>query len=283
MDWQKIPGLSQTEQAALAEHHEAHLIHSTRVLGAAYPGLYETREPGAAAERLARSLERMSTAYDVLSALASGDTPGRAEGQGYGELLATLARLGVGDRDGKLADDPEVPWHALPAPRLLLYCLLDLDEYFYLTRRAPSSPQLPRLHDLGEGVRSSMSEEEIAAGHGERHELLIRLYRLLDLLGSEDGASRKQRMYGLGYECGYDGGVFYTRYEHDQDYLDGFVEAALELIGEEGCEEDRELAAYMSGLWNDPAAPEAEKHENVVEILKFDYRVAADEGELWRL
>lgn len=91
-------------------------------------------------------------------------------------------------------------------------------------------------------------------------------------------------MKAFGYECGSDLRVFYSRYEDDEDYVNGFVEGALELEGEEAEDEDEKgIIELMEALWQDPALTRKEKYEQVLEPLRLDCRISEDEGELWKL
>lgn len=282
-DWAKIPGLSDEEHRALGEHDEAHIVHSTRVMGKVIPSPYEPDDSEEARQLLQKSNRRLRAAYETVSRLASQETPGREAGVSYEQLLQTLRKYELGERDGVLASDPPIPWHELPAPKLLMYAMLDLDEYFFLTRGAPGAPHLLRLFDLPDQLRNSLSEEDVSAAHGNRNELLIRLYRLLGMIGSDAGEERQRSMDAFGYDCGYDLRVFYSRYESDEDYVNGFVEGALELAGEEAEGDEREILELMEALWQEPSLTREEKYEQVLEPLKLDCRVSEDEGELWKL
>jgi hypothetical protein len=78
-----------------------------------------------------------------------------------------------------------------------------------------------------------MSEEEIARAHGDRHELQIRVWWLLERAMDDSPEGRREKLRGTGYDCGYELCLFISRYGEDPDYVGGFVEGCLERIREE--------------------------------------------------
>ena len=68
----------------------------------------------------------------------------------------------------------------------------------------------------------------------------------------------------IGYDHGYDGGVFYLGLALDPAYVEGFVEGCLERTGEDDPDEER----LFRDLWDDET-----QREIVVESLKADCEV----------
>lgn len=68
----------------------------------------------------------------------------------------------------------------------------------------------------------------------------------------------------LGYDHGYDGEVFYLGLALDPAYVEGFVEGALERIGEDNPDEEQ----LFRELWEDEG-----ERETVLEVLKADCEI----------
>lgn len=113
-----------------------------------------------------------------------------------------------------------------------------------------------------------LTDEERAAEHGMRHDLLLALYDELEPAfdvslwwppnGYEvDGAGgligAEAQFTGLaatGYDHGYDFQVFYEGDARDNGYVEGFVDGSLERLGEEEPEEE----SMLRRLWEDGGA-----------------------------
>jgi hypothetical protein len=136
-------------------------------------------------------------------------------------------------------------------------------------------------------ARSEMGEEGIAGAHGDRHELEMRLHRLLEQAVDDSPEERRRGLWAFGNDCGYDARLFISRYEDEPDYVEGFVEGCLERIAEEEDEgsthPDDVTAEQLLGMWLDPGVTPEEKRELVLESLKAECEVREDEGNLWRL
>jgi hypothetical protein len=283
---EEIPGLTGTEQAAVAAYEEAHFLHAADVLDVAFDAESTQEEK---AQRVGRAVARIEEAYSRLSELAPLGTPGREGGMTYGKLLSLLRRLG--ERAVAKPDEPPVPWGELPEARLLAFCCLDLMHYSFLTGaaldRVAGRSSKERLYDVAEAVRAEMGEEGIAGAHGDRNELEMRLHRLLERAVDDSPEERRSRMRGFGYDCGYEALVFISCYEDDPDYVEGFVEGCLERVREEeeeGLTHPEDVTAeQFLGMWLDPGLPPEEKRELVLESLKADCEVREDEGDFWRL
>lgn len=108
----------------------------------------------------------------------------------------------------------------------------------------------------------SAEDEERAAEHGLRHDLLLKLYDELepafDVSPSwpprgydvnEDGELLETNPHGMaaiGFDCGYDSLVFHKSHADDKEYVAGFVEGCLErLLGQDEPEE----SDHLRDLW----------------------------------
>lgn len=123
--------------------------------------------------------------------------------------------------------------------------------------------------------------------HADRLELDMRLHRLLERAADDSLDARREKLFGIGYDCGGEALVFIERYGSDPSYAEGFVEGCLERIREL---EDAELthpedvtADQIEALWGDPNLSEQDRREMVLEPLSADCESRPDEGELWRL
>ena len=137
-----------------------------------------------------------------------------------------------------------------------------------------------------------LSDEERAAEHGLRHDLLSKLYDELepafdvslnwppngydvDEYGElVEAEAELKGMAAVGYDCGYDGAVFYQGHADDEEFVMGFVEGCLERIVEEEPEEVGFLRNLWEGgdEWDRKAALEMLKDECEVREGRFDDR-----------
>ena len=287
MELEKTPGLTDAERDTIFAYQEAHMEHAAAAMGT----LFDPAGTGEQAEALTRALARIEEAHARLVELAPAGTPGREGGPGYGELLGLLRDLGLGGRDIVRPEDPPVPWQDLPEARLLAFCCLDLMHYAFLTGGAqdlvPGRASKERLYDVPSEARGEKSEEEIAGAHGDRHELQMRLWRLLERAIDDTLEGRREKLRGAGYDCGYDLRLFISRYGDDPEYVEGFVEGCLERIREEEEEglmhPDDVTAEQLERSWREPGFTREEKRELVLEPLLAECEVREDEGDLWRL
>lgn len=160
----------------------------------------------------------------------------------------------------------------LPPRRLLAHMLASLDYYFF------ALPDLGYVYDM-----PHLMDEERAAEHGLRHDLLLKLYDELEpafdvslfwpLRGyevDESGVLIKNdvnRMEAIGFDCGYDFLVFHEGYSDDEDYVSGFVEGCLERLLDQ---DEQEESDYLHGLWED--GDEADR-EHVLLVLREECEV----------
>ena len=219
---------------ALRSFKDALSYHATAVVGAALLGDEEERRRAADAVRDAYAA--------VLEHRPGGVAPGRLPTT-YTGLLRALRR------------GPEARGSAdLPGREVLAHLLAELDAYFFEVTEGR-----PRAYDVPE-----LSDEERAAEHGLRHDLLLALYDELEPafdvslswppngyeVGEDGGLvcpdeTPEERAAAVGYDHGYDFGVFYEGSAEDAGYVGGFVEGCLERIGEEGTGEER----FLGDLW----------------------------------
>lgn len=157
-----------------------------------------------------------------------------------------------------------------PSRRVLVHVLAELDYYFFEV-----SCGKDRVFDMPE-----LTDEERAAEHGTRHDLMLALYHELepafdtslswppngyDLDGEGALLECEAELTGtaaVGYDHGYDFDVFYEGNAADGEYVLGFVEGRLERIGEE----EPEAAAFMRELWEND-------HEEALAIFKGDVEI----------
>ena len=163
---------------------------------------------------------------------------------------------------------------ALPSRRVLVHVLAGLDYYFYrLTLGYERAYDMPHLTD-----------EERAAEHGLRHDLLLKLYDELEpafdvsLRWPPDGYKVTEKgelakveavltgMTAIGYDYGYDAEIFYEGHADDQEFVKGFVEGCLDRIAEDEPEE----ADFLRNLWE---GGDEEDRASVLEMLKEECEV----------
>ena len=272
-----LPGISDHVRQGLREYAAAHAQYMSSVMEANFADQDSTSEdsPRVAVDELAR-------AYERLVDLAPEGVPGR-DGVSYSALLAFFREHDLASRNVRSPEEPPLPLAKLPSPQGLLHAMVDLDYYLFLTRGFEKDGRGEEpLFDLPAELRDAMSEEEIAGTHGDRNELFVRLDRILTALEDDSPEARRRNMFGMGYECGSESAVFYRLYEREPDYLDGFVQGALEYLGE-GSEEDEQDAAKLLALWEEPSISEEEKIGLVLEPLLEACEVRDGEDELWRL
>lgn len=142
---------------------------------------------------------------------------------------------------------------ALPPRRVLAHMLADLDYYFF------ALPGRGYVYDMPD-----LTDEERAAEHGLRHDLLLKLYDELEPAFDvslswpprgyevgEDGVlieNDVNRMEAIGFDCGYDFLIFHEGHADDEDYVRGFVEGCLERLLDQ---DEQEESGYLRDLWED--------------------------------
>jgi hypothetical protein len=158
---------------------------------------------------------------------------------------------------------------ALPSRRVLVHVLAGLDYYLYgLTLGYERVYDMPYLTD-----------EERAAEHGLRHDLLLQLYDELEsafdvsLSWPPNGYKVTEKgvlveveaeltgMAAIGYNYGYDAENFYEGHVDDQEFVKEFVEGCLDRIAEDEPEE----ANFLRNLWE---GGDEEDRASVLEMLK---------------
>ena len=152
--------------------------------------------------------------------------------------------------------------------------LAGLDFYFY---RLTSGCE--RVYDM-----PHLTDEEQAAEHGLRHDLLLKLYDELEpafdvsLRWPPTGYKVTEKgelveveaeltgMAAIGYDYGYDAQSFYEGHADDQEFVKGFVEGCLDRIAEDEPEE----ADFLRNLWE---GGDEEDRASVLEMLKEECEV----------
>lgn len=127
---------------------------------------------------------------------------------------------------------------SLPSRRVLVHVLVDLDYYFF---KVGSGHE--RVYD-----KPQLTEEERAAEHGLRHDLLLKLYDELEpafdvsLSWPPNGYEVDEEgelveieaelagMAAIGFDYGYDAQIFHEGHADDEEYVRGFVEGCLERL-----------------------------------------------------
>ena len=181
---------------------------------------------------------------------------------GYARILSALRSR---TREGE---------SALPSRRVLVHVLAGLDYYFCrLTLGCKRAYDMPHLTD-----------EERAAEHGLRHDLLLKLYDELEpafdvsLRWPPNGYKVTEKgelveveaeltgITAIGYDYGYDAEIFYEGHADDQEFVKGFVEGCLDRIAEDEPEE----ADFLRNLWE---GGDEEDRASVLEMLKGECEV----------
>jgi len=139
----------------------------------------------------------------------------------------------------------------LPSHRVLVHMLADLDYYFFVL------PGCGYVYDM-----PGLTDEERAAEHGLRHDLLLKLYDELEPAFdvslswpprghevNEDGElveTEPLGMAAIGFDCGYDFLVFHEGHADDEEYVAGFVEGCLERLLDQ---DEPEESDHLRDLW----------------------------------
>ena len=187
----------------------------------------------------------------------------------YAEILTALSK-GDGGCEG-----------SLPSRRVLVQVLAGLDYYFFELTCGHE-----RVYDAPD-----LTDEERAAEHGLRHDLLSKLYDELEPAFDvslnwppngydvdENGELVEAELKGtaaVGYDWGYDAAVFCEGHADDEEFVRGFVEGCLDRIAEE---DEPEEAGFLRNLWDGGgewdrnAALEMLKDECEVREGRFDDR-----------
>lgn len=274
-----LPQLSEEEKEAVRNYAGAHARHAGAAVDLA-PDSHRYIQPDQDNPAVAQAVEELVDARRHLLDLSPEGVPGR-DGEDYGKLLARLRELDLGSHDALRPYGKALPIYEIPSARQLLYAMLDLDLYLFLTRGDSASGRgRPALFDLPAEVRAQMSEEQIAGAHGDRNELFVRLDRILTFMEDDSVEGRRSHMQGLGYECGQESATFFRCYETEPDYVEGFMHGCIERLEEEGFEEE---ADNLTQIWDSPDLTSEEKTAVVIEPLLDTCEVREDEGDLWRL
>lgn len=139
----------------------------------------------------------------------------------------------------------------LPLRRVLAHMLADLDYYFF------TLPGRGYVYDMPD-----LTDEERAAEHGLRHDLLLKLYDELEPAFdvslswpprghevNEDGElieTEPLGMAAIGFDCGYDFLVFHEGHADDEEYVAGFVEGCLERLLDQ---DEPDESDHLRDLW----------------------------------
>lgn len=246
-------------QRALRAFKDALSGHAVAVVGSAFS------EDGE--EERAEAAGAVRDAYAAVLEHRVGGPETEGKGPAGAGLLRALRRR-AGGRPAREAGP-------LPDREVLAHALAGLEAYFFEVAEGS-----PRVYDT-----PGLTDEERAAEHGLRHDLLLALYEELEpafdvslswppngyevgedgeLVGPEE--TPEGRSAAIGYDHGYDFGVFYEGSADDGWYVEGFVEGSLERIGEEGAGEER----FLEDLWG---GGDAEDRSRVLEILKAEVEV----------
>ena len=146
---------------------------------------------------------------------------------------------------------------------MLVHVLAGLDYYFYRMTLG-----CERVYDI-----PHLTDEERAAEHGLRHDLLLKLYDELEpafdvflrwppngYQVTEKGELVEAELTGMA-RIGYDAEIFYEGHADDEELVKGFVEGCLDRIAEDEPEE----ADFLRNLWE---VGEEEDRASVLEMLK---------------
>ncbi len=212
-------------------------------------------------EELRRRTAEVEHAY----ARVREHTPAEFEGDTaptYAEVLIALRRK------------DEEREEALPPLRVLVHMLANLDYYFFHLESGHE-----RVYDM-----PHLTDEERAAEHGLRHDLLLKLYDELEPAFDvslnwppngyevdEDGELVKieaefEGMAAIGYDYGYVAAIFHEGHADDEEYVRGFVEGCLERIEDE----EPEDVGFLRNLWE---GGDEEDREHALEMLKDECEV----------
>jgi hypothetical protein len=212
-------------------------------------------------EELRRRTAEVEGAY----ARVREHTPEGLEGDAVPAHAQVLAALRSGG---------EAPERYLPPRRVLVHVLARLDYYFFKL-----SSGYGRVYDM-----PHLTDEERAAEHGLRHDLLLKLYDELEpsfdvsLSWPPNGYEVDEKgelieiedefvgMVAIGYDYGYDARIFHEGHADDEEYVRGFVEGCLERIGDEEPEE----VGFLRNLWE---GGDEEDRGYALEMLKDECEV----------
>lgn len=140
------------------------------------------------------AVHSLTQAYERLVELSPKQVSGR-DSMGYTELLVLFRDHDLGSRVVRTPGEPPIPLYEIPSSRQLLYAMLDLDYYLFLTRGFTEDGRGKELlFDLSPEIGDRMSEEEIAGTHGDRNELFVRLDRVLTALEDDPDEARRQNI-----------------------------------------------------------------------------------------
>lgn len=158
---------------------------------------------------------------------------------------------------------------SLSPRRILVHMLADLDYYFFALPKRGYVYDAPHLTD-----------EERAAEHGLRHDLLFGLYDELEpafdvsLNWPPNGYEVDERgelveceaefegMAAIGFDYGYDAAIFHEGHAGDEEYVRGFVGGCLERLVDQDKPEE---ADYLGSLWENG---DEEDKRHALEMLK---------------
>jgi hypothetical protein len=212
------------------------------------------------AEELRRAIAEVEHAYARVREHVPDELEGSADPT-YAEVLTALRDKSRGLRT------------SLPSRRVLVHMLADLDYYFFTMPRREYVYDMPQLTD-----------EERAAENGLRHDLLLKLYDELEPAfdvslswppgGYEvdengrliEADAEFAGMAAVGYDYGYDAGIFYEGNADDKEFVRGFVEGYLDRIEEEEPDE----VGFLRNLWE---GGDEEDRGYVLEMLKAECEV----------
>ncbi len=191
-------------------------------------------------EELRRRTAEVEGAYARVREHAPEDLGNAASS--YAEVLTALKR-----QDGAREE-------ALPPRHTLVHVLAGLDHYFFKLALGHE-----RVYDMPE-----LTDEERAAEHGLRHDLLLKLYDELEPAFDvslswppqgyevDEGGGlvdvEPPGMSAVGFDYGYDALVFHESHAEDEGYLAGFVEGCLERLLDQ---DEPDEANFLRGLWKD--------------------------------
>lgn len=145
---------------------------------------------------------------------------------------------------------------SLPSRWVLVHVLAELDYYFFKLAAG-----YERVYDM-----PHLTEEERAAEHGLRRDLLLKLYDELEpafdvsLSWPPNGYEVDEQgklveveaelsgMAAIGFDYGYDARLFHEGHADDREYVRGFVEGCLERLVDQDKPEEADL---LGALWED--------------------------------
>lgn len=150
----------------------------------------------------------------------------------------------------------EIDEGSLPSRRVLVHMLVRLDYYSFKVASFHG-----RVYDM-----PRLTDEDRAAEHGLRHDLLLKLYDELEpafdvsLSWPPNGYEVDEQgelveieaeftgMAAIGFDYGYDVRIFHEAHADDGEYVKGFVEGCLERLVDQDEPEESDL---LRALWED--------------------------------